>query len=74
MTFYVFYGKPRRRTRVHDAECKHCRYGQGQENQHKTGSEATGWLGPFDTLREAERQMNRFGFKDSGHCQTCLGA
>lgn len=70
--FFVFYGKPRRRTRVHDGDCTHCRHGEGQENQHKTGSGATGWIGPFDTLKEAERKMRSFGYKDSGLCQKCL--
>ena len=73
MIFYVFYGKPRKRTRVHDAECKHCRHGQGQEKQDKNGSGATGWNGPFATLNQAKKNMNAFGYPDSGLCQTCLG-
>jgi hypothetical protein len=72
MPFYVFYGKPRQRTRVHDADCKHCRHGEGQEKQDKNGSGATGWKGPYSTLREAERVMNAFKYADSGLCQTCL--
>jgi hypothetical protein len=73
MSFYVFYGTPRQRARVHDADCVHCRHGQGQENQDKTGSGATGWKSPYSTLDEARDVMNYLRYADSGLCNTCLG-
>ena len=56
------------------AACNHCREGQGQENQDKNGSGATGWDGPFETLNAAESFMGRFRFKDMGRCKYCLGS
>jgi hypothetical protein len=72
MAFYVFHATPMRRARVHDGTCKFCRDGQGMENQHKNGSEATGWDGPFETLKEADGKMAGFRFPDTGHCKYCL--
>lgn len=73
MTFYVFHATPMKRARVHFHSCKHCRDGQGQENQDKNGSGATGWDGPFNSLKEAEDFMgHRFKFDDVGRCKYCL--
>jgi hypothetical protein len=73
MAFYVSYMTPHGRARIHKGECIHCRDGLGQENQQKTGSGATGWSRPFDTLAEAEAYMAaQFPkFQDRGLCQHC---
>lgn len=73
MAFYVFHATPMKRARIHLGDCKHCRDGRGQENQHKNLSGATGWDGPYATLQEATAIMKAFRFKDSGHCKYCLG-
>jgi hypothetical protein len=73
MAFYVFYAKPMRRARIHKGDCKYCRDGQGMENQHKTGSGATGWEGPFAKLEEANACMTAFRYEDSQTCKYCLG-
>jgi hypothetical protein len=74
MGFFVFHATPMSRARIHDGGCKHCRDGQGQENQDKNGSGATGWDGPFETLSAAELFMSKFRFKDTGRCKYCLGS
>lgn len=73
MAFYVFHATPMSRARIHLGSCKHCRDGLGQENQHKNGSGATGWDGPFSSFEEADLKMSTFRFKDTGTCQDCLG-
>jgi hypothetical protein len=59
---------PHGRARVHEGSCVHCRDGQGQENQAKTGSGATGWDGPFSSVVEAAAFMEHAfpRFKDKG--------
>jgi len=54
MAFYVSHMTPHKRARIHMGDCGHCRNGQGQENQAKTGSGATGWSPPLQTVAEAE--------------------
>lgn len=73
MNYYVSHMSPHRRARVHKASCPDCRDGRGQEGQHRTGSGATGWDGPFSTLAEAEQFMAaQFPtFKDTGKCGRC---
>lgn len=73
MKYYVSHMTPHGRARVHRGDCVHCRDGQGQENQERTGSGATGWSPPFDTLEDAEDYMEREfpGFKDTGFCAHC---
>lgn len=72
MDYYVSQAAPHSRARLHDASCSHCRDGQGQEGQHRTGA-AMRWHGPFDTLAKAEQFMARqFGhYKDTGKCGHC---
>lgn len=70
--YYVFHATPMKRARVHVGACKHCREGQGQANQDKNGSGATGWDGPFETLEAAEEFMDKFKFNDTGRCGYCL--
>lgn len=72
MPFYVFHATPMSRARVHDGNCKYCRHGQGMENQHKTGSRATGWDGPYPTLVEADTKMASYRFNDVSRCKYCL--
>jgi hypothetical protein len=73
MQFFVSHMSPHKRARIHNASCPDCRNGQGQEGQHRTGSGATGWDGPFATLAEAELFMKeRFShFDDTGKCGRC---
>lgn len=73
MAYYVYHAKPMRRARIHRGDCKHCRDGQGQENQHKTGSGATGWDGPFRTIQQAQASMRRFRYTNARNCRYCLG-
>lgn len=74
MDYYVSHMSPHKRARIHKASCPDCRDGQGQAGQHRTGSGATGWDGPFSTLIEAENFMSdRFGhFTDTRKCGRCL--
>lgn len=72
--FYVSWMKPIRRARIHRGACSNCNEGQGQLGQDKSGSGATGWLGPM-SLEEAEAEAERFkqkGFTDVSFCGTCL--
>jgi hypothetical protein len=73
MAFFVSHMIPVKRARIHKGSCVHCRDGQGQENQQKTGSGATGWSGPFSTLAEAEEFMEREfpRFTDKRKCAHC---
>jgi hypothetical protein len=74
MSYYVFHVTTRKRTRVHDGSCGHCRNGAGHPNQRKSGSGATGWSRPFETLEQAEAYMElRFPqFTDKGRCKRCI--
>jgi hypothetical protein len=74
MAYYVSHMTPHRRARVHAGSCVHCREGQGQENQEKNNSGATGWSPPFETLVQAEAYMEREfpRFTDKGKCRVCL--
>jgi hypothetical protein len=73
MAYYVFHATPMKRARIHLGSCVHCRDGQGQENQQKTQSGATGWSPPFRTLAAAEKHMRRefSTFTDTGKCAVC---
>ena len=73
MGFYVSHMSPHKRARIHKAKCPDCRDGQGQQGQHRTGSGATGWDGPFGTLKQAEDFMaSRFPhFTDARKCGRC---
>src|SRR5437879_1101648 len=53
VSFFVSHMTPHKRARIHKGSCVHCRDGQGQENQEKTGSGATGWSPALATLAEA---------------------
>lgn len=72
--FYLKVFPPHRRARIHKAECKHCRHGQGQENQDK-GTGPTYWVG-FTSFAEADAHMKSLDprFKDVGVCQYCKPA
>jgi hypothetical protein len=70
-SYFVFVAKPLRRARVHLADCKHCRNGQGQENQDKNGSGATEWFGPFGSRDDAFAKMMALHPKDHGACGHC---
>lgn len=72
--FYVYHAIPMWRARVHVAYCLYCRYGEGMENRDGNGSSATGWDGPYTTLRQAYAKMATFKIKDAGRCKHCLGA
>jgi len=69
--YYVFVARPLGYARVHLANCKHCRGGLGQEGQHKTGSGATEWLGPFASKQDAIAQMNALKPKNGNLCGHC---
>ena len=71
--FYVSHMTPHKRARVHRGSCVHCRDVQGQQNQEKTGSGATGWSQGFETFAQAESFMNRefAKFTDKGTCASC---
>lgn len=73
MRYWVSFMAPHKRARLHEATCPDCRDGRGQEGQHKTGSGATGWNGPFDTILKAEVFMaEHFAhFKDVAKCKRC---
>ena len=73
MDFYVSHMSPHKRARIHKGSCPDCRHGQGQKGQHRTGSGATGWDGPFPTLTQAEQFLaKRFPhFNDVGKCRRC---
>ena len=72
MAYYVSNIGPAGRARVHNGTCVHCRNGLG-ENQAKSGSRATGWSRPFETLEEAEAYMRaQFpNYADVGKCKHC---
>jgi hypothetical protein len=70
-SYYVFHATPMKWARVHVGDCRHCNYGKGQPTQHKTGSGATGWNGPFDTRDDAITFMKSLKLKDSKLCGTC---
>lgn len=73
MSFWVSHMSPHKRARVHKGACPDCREGQGQQGQHRTGSGATGWDGPFETVAAAQTFMTeRFAhFKDTALCGRC---
>lgn len=73
MSYYVSHMTPIKRSRIHKGSCVHCRDGQGQENQEKSNSGATGWSPRFDSLAEAEAYMDRAfpKFTDKGKCAHC---
>lgn len=72
VNYYVKSIPPSRRARIHLGSCKHCRNGQGQENQDK-GTGPTKWHGPFATYAEAKSAMSNLGprYTDVGNCQYC---
>lgn len=74
MAFYVSHMTPHRRARIHKADCVHCRDGRGQENQARTGSGATGWSPPLETVTETEAYMEREfpRFTNKGKCPYCM--
>ncbi len=74
MSYYVFHAAPHKRARVHDGSRVHCRDGRGHANQQTSGSGATGWSRPFETLAQAESYMSyRFShFTDKGKCKVCI--
>jgi cytochrome c len=74
MAFYVSHMTPHRRARIHKGDCVHCRDGRGQENQARTGSGATGWSPPLETVTEAEAYMEREfpRFTNKGKCPYCM--
>jgi hypothetical protein len=71
MTYYVFQAKPMGWARVHFGDCRHCNYGKGQPGQHKTGSGATGWFGPFSSRDEAMAHMKKLKAKNAKPCGHC---
>ena len=73
MSFYVSHMTPHKRARIHKGECPDCNFGQGQPGQDKTGSGATGWNGPFESLGAAEDFMQKTfpRFTDTGKCARC---
>ncbi len=73
MAYYVSHMTPHKRARVHEGSCVHCRDGQGQENQAKSNSGATGWSRPFETIAQAEAYMRQQfpHFTDTGRCRYC---
>lgn len=73
MEFYVSHMSPVKRARIHKGSCVHCRNGQGQANQIKSDSGATGWSGALDTLDKAKAYMKaQFPkYTDTGLCQHC---
>jgi hypothetical protein len=74
MSYHVFHVTTRKRTRVHDGSCGHCRHGAGHANQRKCNSGTTGWSPPFETLKQAEAYMElQFAhFPDRGRCKRCI--
>jgi hypothetical protein len=70
MAYFVKVIPPSKRARIHKGSCKHCREGQGQENQDK-GSGPTYWEGGFATLREAQLVMAALRYTDTGRCAHC---
>ncbi len=69
--YYVFQAKPIKRARLHLASCRHCRDGQGQEGQHKTGSGATAWTGPYQSRAGALAFLLGLEYKDAKPCGYC---
>lgn len=71
-SFYLKVIPPSGRARIHKSGCRHCRDGQGQENQDK-GTGPTRWEGPFQTFQQAQAGMNALGprYRDVGPCQDC---
>jgi hypothetical protein len=72
--FYVSWMKPVKRARIHRGHCSHCNHGEGQVGQDKTGSDSTGWCGPYDLegARAKAQAFVREGFTDVAFCGTCL--
>jgi hypothetical protein len=73
MAYYVSHMRSAGRARVHNGSCVHCRNVQVQEKPAKSGSGATGWSRPFETLGEAEAYMRaQFpNYVDVGKCKLC---
>lgn len=70
-SFYVFYGPPRRRARVHRGDCPHCNEGHGQKGQDRKADGPTQWFGPFSTQAEALGHMKTLDAKDAQLCAVC---
>ena len=73
MQFFVKVMPPIKRARVHRGDCRHCRFGQGQENQDK-GSGPTFWSSSFSTFDAAHEYMTNLSYNDTGACRYCQPA
>lgn len=70
--FYISWMRPIKRSRVHYGDCPHCRNGNGQNGQHRTGSSNTKWI-CVTTVDEANARIDalkNMGF-DVGVCAFC---
>ena len=73
-TWWVYENLPRRRVRVHVADCSFCNDGQGL---HDSTAPTGRWYGPFDSVDEAVKQAYATSATDKrgcGVCQPAVGA
>ena len=70
MGYYVKVIPPSKRARIHEGSCKHCRNGEGQENQDK-GNGPTYWSRPFVTVDDAKAFMKDLNYSNTGLCAYC---
>lgn len=75
MAYFVKVIPPSSRARIHGGEYRHCRNGQGQENQD-IGGGPTYWQPPYplpgyQTLDEARQFMADLNNDDVGVCADC---
>ena len=71
--FWVYADYPTKCATVHDAECSHCRNGQGQTREKKRAKLTTAdWFGPFSTREAAftrAEQTKLAMIRGCGHCK-----
>lgn len=68
--FWIYYNWTARRDIgiIHVSSCGHCRSGRGKHKNVRQGINGH-WIGPFTTLREAERYED---IPEKRHCR-CIG-
>lgn len=75
LAFFVKVIPPSRRARIHEGVCYHCRYGQGQRGQQKSGG-PTFWTPAYPesgiSLAEAELYIAGLEFADAERCKVCV--
>jgi len=69
--YWVNVMPPSRRARVHSSNCHDFDDAQIQAVRDKQGSRSY-WVGPHDSLVDAETYMRRLKYADTGRCTLCV--